>query len=103
MATCVFCKRETGTESRHHLIPTGTHTKKRVKKTYTAEERMATVEACRDCHSTIHATFTEVELAYQYFTVDKLMADERFAKFVNWVKNKTYNGRNSIKMRNDRK
>lgn len=37
------------------------------------------------CHSEIHATLTEAELARNFDTLDKLRAHPRIAKFVDWV------------------
>ena len=37
------------------------------------------------CHSKIHATFSETELAREYKTVEALLMDARIAKFVKWV------------------
>lgn len=37
------------------------------------------------CHSEIHATLTEAELARTYATIDALRAHPRLAKFIAWV------------------
>jgi hypothetical protein len=42
-------------------------------------------ELCGDCHPVIHQYFTHTELARLYNTVDKLLAHEKVAKFVEWV------------------
>lgn len=40
---------------------------------------------CRPCHSKVHGLHTEMELATQYNTVEKLFADEEILKFGKWA------------------
>jgi len=94
---CVFCNRQTGKENKHHLIPKSTHKNKVVKKAYTKEQKNETVIACRDCHSTIHATISEKRLAFYYNTIEKILSHPEVAKFVDWVRTKPYNGRLTIR------
>lgn len=44
-----------------------------------------TATLCRDCHKSIHATFTNKELERTYNTVESLMAHEGFAKQVRFI------------------
>jgi len=44
-----------------------------------------TSSICRPCHSIIHRYFTNMELAENYNTVDKLLEDERVVKFCKWA------------------
>lgn len=44
-----------------------------------------TCSVCRECHSTIHRTHTNMELASDYNTVEKLLGDERISKFCKWA------------------
>ena len=61
----------TGT-TEHHFIP-----KSRGGKTKTA--------ICKDCHSAIHAFFTNKELAAEYHTIKKLMSYEGFRKHIKFL------------------
>ncbi len=40
---------------------------------------------CRQCHSAVHRIHTEMELATEYNTVDKLFADDEVLKFGKWA------------------
>lgn len=83
--TCEMCKREVPTTS-HHLIPKQVHSKKWCRRMFTKEERkQRRAELCGDCHPVIHQFFTHAELAKLYNTVEKLLANEKIAKFVAWV------------------
>src|SRR6476661_2590321 len=41
---------------------------------------------CSQCHSMVHATYTNATLAAQYPTIDKLRAAPELSKFLKWVK-----------------
>ncbi|MCB1095951.1 MAG: HNH endonuclease [Verrucomicrobiae bacterium] len=74
---CPLCGREipAGHGSRHHLTPVlkgGRHG--------------ATELLHNACHSKLHAVFTESELARNYNTIEKLLAHEEIAKFVEWIR-----------------
>eukprot|EP00535_Pseudo-nitzschia_heimii_P000089 CAMPEP_0197183112 /NCGR_PEP_ID=MMETSP1423-20130617/7476_1 /TAXON_ID=476441 /ORGANISM="Pseudo-nitzschia heimii, Strain UNC1101" /LENGTH=221 /DNA_ID=CAMNT_0042633659 /DNA_START=112 /DNA_END=774 /DNA_ORIENTATION=+ len=43
-----------------------------------------TCDICRQCHSTVHRTHTNMELALNYNTVEKLLKDEKISKFCKW-------------------
>lgn len=40
---------------------------------------------CQDCHTAIHATFTNRELERDYASVDALLAHEGFAAIVTFI------------------
>mmetsp|Transcript_3973 Transcript_3973/g.5965 ORF Transcript_3973/g.5965 Transcript_3973/m.5965 type:complete len:284 (+) Transcript_3973:103-954(+) len=40
---------------------------------------------CRQCHSAVHRIHTEMELATEYNTIDKLFGDEELLKFGKWA------------------
>ncbi|MEV8466073.1 HNH endonuclease [Fluviibacterium sp. DFM31] len=61
-------------QSRHHLIP-------KLK----GGKGGPTVLLHQICHSEIHATLTEAELARNYNTVEALRGHPRLAKFIGWV------------------
>jgi hypothetical protein len=66
--------------SDHHLVPK-------------CKKGKETVSLHRVCHDKIHATFTDKELARDYNTIEKLMADERIVKFAKWVAKRPQNFR----------
>mmetsp|Transcript_2540 Transcript_2540/g.5530 ORF Transcript_2540/g.5530 Transcript_2540/m.5530 type:complete len:268 (-) Transcript_2540:2022-2825(-) len=44
-----------------------------------------TCDICRQCHSTVHRIYENMELALYYSTVEKLLEDEQVSKFCKWV------------------
>ena len=82
---CAICGRAGLPLTKHHLIPRTTHKRKRIAKRYTAEQLVETTPLCRSCHSQVHATFTEMELAEEYNTLDKLLAHEEIARYAAWA------------------
>mgnify|MGYP003873519661 CR=1 FL=1 len=74
---CPLCQRPIpphAKQSQHHLVP-------KLKGGKGGE----TVLLHQICHNEIHATFTEVELAREFHTIDALLTNARIAKFVAWV------------------
>jgi len=74
---CGLCGREVGFTTLHHLIPReegGRHG--------------PTVALCQPCHSTMHLTYTNKELAVLYNTIPALRAAEGLQKYLAWVKSK---------------
>lgn len=74
---CPLCDRPIPPEapqSLHHLIP-------RLR----GGKQGPTVLLHQICHSEIHATLTETELARRYNTVEALRAHPRLARFIAWV------------------
>ena len=61
-------------QSRHHLVP-------RLRGGKGGE----TVLLHQICHSEIHATLSETELAREFHTIAALRAHPRLAKFIRWV------------------
>lgn len=43
---------------------------------------------CRACHSKIHTTFTEMELAQRYYKREDLLGHEEIRRFVEWLAGK---------------
>lgn len=73
---CPLCKRPIPPQmaSRHHLVPKlkgGAHGE--------------TVILHSICHSKIHTTFTEAELARDYSTIEALESHPEIRKFVRWI------------------
>ncbi|ETX29993.1 hypothetical protein [Roseivivax isoporae] len=74
---CPLCLRPIPPEARsslHHLVP-------KLK----GGKGGPTVLLHQICHSEIHARFTEAELARDLDTPEKLRADPRLARFLDWV------------------
>lgn len=74
---CELCRREVQHLSRHHLVP--------------REEGGrygATADLCQPCHSTIHLTISNQELAQQYNSLEALQQAEPLQKYLKWVKNR---------------
>ncbi|WP_162054339.1 HNH endonuclease [Pontibacter pamirensis] len=74
---CELCEREVQNLSRHHLVP--------------REEGGrygATAELCQPCHSTIHLTFTNRDLATAYNSIPALQKAEPLQKYLKWVRGK---------------
>ncbi len=69
---CPLCQRPNLRPSDHHLVPR-------------ARGGKVTETLCQDCHSAIHATFTNKELEQQYATVEALLAHDGFAKIVAFI------------------
>lgn len=85
---CDFCERTVSFITEHHLIPKATHNNKLIKKRHTQEELFKVAWACKDCHRTIHALFSEKTLARQFNSVDDLKGDIEMGKYLAWIKNK---------------
>lgn len=74
---CALCEREVSSVTYHHLIPKqkgGKHT--------------TTVPLCQPCHTTLHAIFSNAELAAVYNSIPKLQAAAPLQKYLQWIKNK---------------
>lgn len=85
---CELCGRAAPL-TRHHLIPKALHDKAYVQKRFDRLERItATLWVCRPCHSHIHKTFSEKELALTYHSREALLGDERIRAFVDWLSGK---------------
>lgn len=74
---CALCTRKVTSVSYHHLVPKqkgGKHTE--------------TVPLCQPCHTTLHLTFNNQQLAKEYNTIDKLRDAEGLQKYLNWIQGK---------------
>lgn len=72
---CELCERTGVITTEHHLIP--------------REERgkdTPTVRLCLPCHRQIHALYTNRVLGLRLNTIEKMKADERIARYLNWIK-----------------
>ena len=79
-ALCPLCERPIpvgAKASRHHLVP-------KLK----GGSRLGTVLLHQICHSTIHALFSEAELARRLHDVEALRADPALQPFLAWIADK---------------
>jgi hypothetical protein len=84
---CQLCNRDKPT-TKHHLIPRAVHTKKRFIRKFGKEEmRKRGIMICKLCHDGIHDLIPrEIDLADHFNTKEDLLADERMAKHIEWVR-----------------
>ena len=75
MDTCELCEREVESISKHHLIP------KQKGGTFGPIANL-----CAACHSTLHNTYTNQELALLYNSVEKLKEAEALQKYLKWIR-----------------
>ena len=68
---CEFCKRNVATRG-HHVVPRCKGGRK-------------TVPTCRSCEDFIHKTWTHNQLRDDFNTVEKILQDARFQKFLRWL------------------
>jgi hypothetical protein len=92
MERCELCDRDIPDDlkSRHHLIPKSKGGKE-------------TQPLHQICHSKIHSLFSEGELAHVYDTIEKLKANEEIERFINWIRKKPIDYRDTNLMSNDLK
>ena len=73
--------------TRHHLVPRAVHRKKRFQRRFSKDERLTTVELCRDCHRAVHDLVPdEKEIAERYYTLELLREHPAIAKFLTWIR-----------------
>lgn len=77
---CPVCERPNHHPSDHHMVPRSRGGK-------------ATTTICRDCHTAIHATFSNRELDDQYHTVDALIAHPTFSRTIAFIARQDPGGR----------
>ncbi|MBX3227281.1 MAG: hypothetical protein KIT84_34905 [Labilithrix sp.] len=69
---CPLCERPNYNPSDHHLVPKSRGGK-------------VTETICRDCHSAIHATFTNKELEREYATIEALLSHPGLATQIRFI------------------
>lgn len=77
---CPLCERPNHHPSDHHMIPR-------------SRGGRATTTICRDCHSAIHATFSNRELETTFHAVDALLAHPTFGATVAFIAKQDPGGR----------
>jgi len=70
---CPLCEREVPELTEHHLVPR-------------SRGGLDTVGICRDCHRQLHALFSNKLLETEINTYEAIMADERFVKYIKWLR-----------------
>jgi hypothetical protein len=90
--SCAFCSLPAHTR-RHHIVPR-------------CKGGTTTVPCCETCESYIHKTWNNNQLRDVYNSVDVILADEGFQKFLNWRRKQpaaTVHKSDAGKYRNKRK
>lgn len=86
MTKCEFCEKERELTF-HHLIPVCLHTKKYFQKHFDKHYLKTNgVWVCDQCHSHIHRSYSEKELAKNYNTLDLLIKSEKIQKYIQWIR-----------------
>ena len=76
---CQLCDREVPQLTAHHLIPRQTVKRKQA-------ESGPTIEICSPCHRQIHLLYSNLKLAKQLNTIDKLKSEPKMRKFLAWIR-----------------
>lgn len=95
---CEICGLECDV-TKHHLVP---QSQSRHKNKYLKTDEGNFLWVCTECHSQIHALFTNYELKTLYNTKEALLDEPRMRKFVEW-RRKHPDFKGSSKMSNKRK
>lgn len=90
METCPLCTRETENMTKHHLVPRELGGKE-------------TVDICADCHSAIHARYTNKELAESFHSLELIQANPDLTKAFKFLSKQDPARRFRNKQSNDRK
>jgi hypothetical protein len=69
--SCVFCKRQAPTRG-HHMVPR-------------CKGGTEIVPTCHSCEDFIHKTWSNNDLRETFNTVEIILADSRFQKFLRWL------------------
>lgn len=77
VARCELCGREVPRRllTQHHLLPR--------QKGGKVEHK---VPFCKTCHNTVHATFTNAQLAKGYASVDRLRSAAELTPYLAWIR-----------------
>jgi hypothetical protein len=82
---CEICGRDWINLSYHHLIPRMVHDKV-VKRGWHKKEDLENVAwLCGACHRFVHSFAGHEELAREYFTVERLLAEDKVQEWAAWV------------------
>ncbi|WP_236615110.1 hypothetical protein [Desulfovibrio sp. X2] len=81
---CAICGRQAPL-TRHHLVPRALHKRLKRRAAFAGRDLSATIGLCRACHSTLHQTFSEKELAVSYDSLESILADGCIARWREWL------------------
>jgi hypothetical protein len=79
---CALCERDVAKLTEHHLKP-----RSRLKK----GETTPTIWICSACHRQIHVLFTNLQLADEYNSLERLRDEPRMVKFLSWIRKQDAN------------
>jgi 5-methylcytosine-specific restriction enzyme A len=72
---CALCERDVSTTSRHHLTPK-----------QKGGKHGPTVPLCQPCHTTLHLTFSNKELATTFNSIPALQVSDRLQPYLEWIR-----------------
>lgn len=81
---CPLCLREVDLTF-HHLIPKKMHRRTFFKKNYDKQALAQGIDICRKCHTGIHKTYDEMQLAKHFCDLTSLQNDAKLAAHFAWV------------------
>jgi 5-methylcytosine-specific restriction protein A len=87
---CILCKREVPFLTGHHIVP----------KSRGGKELVA---ICGDCHRQLHALFDNKTLALKVNIVEIIMTDEKFSKYLKWIRKRPFGAVRKTKRNKDSK
>ena len=87
---CILCQREVPFLTDHHIIP----------KSRGGKDLVA---ICRDCHRQLHALFENKTLETELNTVEAIVSNEGFAKYLKWVDKRPFGAVHKAKRARDSK
>lgn len=87
---CPICQRETpeDCQEEHHLIPRAICKRNKYSNLPQLEKGKETITVCLDCGNQLHKLFSEKELADNYNTIEKILAQSSTQTWIKWVSNK---------------
>ena len=85
-----MCKRETPIKlaENHHLIPRGIAKRNKYVDLPQLEKGKEAVSVSCTCGDQLHQLFTDKELAENYNTLEKLLANEKVQNWIKWIQKK---------------
>ena len=75
---CQLCERDMAQLTAHHLIPRQTVKRKQA-------DAGPTIDICSACHSQIHSFYSNLQLARELNSLEKLQSEPKMRKFLNWI------------------
>ena len=75
---CELCEREINQLTVHHLVPRQTVKRKQA-------DAGPTADICSACHRQIHSFYSNIELARELNTIEKLQSEPKMQKFIKWI------------------